>query len=409
MIGLMFFDFQMISVAEIAFFDYNRIRSFQSKFILSLFLSMIMLSLILFEFLKGLVLIYKKSKEIETSNSLKREEKKDVLDQEEQVRDGEDSEEEAGESPNNQMILEKYTEVIDMSIGGPLAAKMVFIVGDIRFFVVQVVISSLQHLNRTQSSIVLSINGCYLIYFIRVLFGGKVFSSKLMLVKEIAQEVSIMVLISTITVFSFTEKSDFNSSKTYKAMEFLAIFSIIGVCAGEFVILLTDLFTTLRASCKRKPKKKIERKEIIDKVGVFELDSPEEDELKNSKKLNKKRSRINSNLALFGKGSKKSRISSTGDCRKEWFESEQSLQKQKNQRERNERDRLELFKGGEFFKTGRVKQNYDKVGEGGLNRQINITVQKKAKKRVNRTRKGFGKQKNVKYSQNDQWNFEEKK
>ena len=59
MIGLMFFDFQMISLAEVAFFDYNKMRSFSWKFIFSLILSMFVLGLIIVEFLKAIILLDK--------------------------------------------------------------------------------------------------------------------------------------------------------------------------------------------------------------------------------------------------------------------------------------------------------------------------------------------------------------
>ena len=80
---------------------------------------------------------------------------------------------------------------------------------------IQLVVITLQHLNRSQSAIVLLINLGYFIGFVWALCTTRVYRSKVYAFKEVVQEICLMVLISTITLFSFTEKSDFSSSGAY--------------------------------------------------------------------------------------------------------------------------------------------------------------------------------------------------
>ena len=394
LIGLMFFDFQMISVTEVAFFDYNRIRVLDFKFTYSLILSVFNLVLILIEFLKAIILINERRRRIKESKSGEVENKRtDTLNEEEEKK-------RLNYNPNDEMIIEKYTESL---AEGQQEGVLLFLNGDIRFFVIQVVIASLQHLNRSQSAIVLAINGGYLIYFIRVLLRERVFATKILLVKEIAQEVSIMVLISTITIFSFTEHTDFHGSNTYKAMELLAIFSIIGVCGAEFIILIKDILMTLKSCCKRSSKNK-QKNEVISKYGVFEMGNQEEKGLKDKKEQKKVENQTTNHKVLFEKASKKEKEFNLNNNNK-IHGSDLSLNHRNNKI--GEYNPMDLFKRED---RGGPQQNRETQN---LNKNINITVQKKRKRKVNKTFKGFKSKNNKKRvfkgatSKNDEWNFEE--
>ena len=392
LIGLMFFDFQMISIAEIAFFDYSRIRSFEPKFIFSLVLSVVNLALILSEFLKAILAINKKLRSEKRINEKKSKNRDKMISG---SREREDEEEdERSDSPNNEMIMEKYTEVIDTSQGNQRGRWVLILVGDVRFFVIQIIIVSLQHLNRSQSAIVLVINIGYLVYFTRVLLGGKVFKLKIYLIKEIAQEVSIMVLLSTITVFSFTEKSDFNKSKSYTGMELLAIFSIIGACGGEFLILASDLLGSLIESCRRKPQKS--KNEILGKEKIFWGNRHEDNVLKHDRETSKAGT-VNSTQGLFGKVSV-------------------STKKRENPK-RSSQELLEDFEGNLKSRTDfcgensqyKYFENKKDESEGNTKKSINITIQKKKKNKVSFThkQKGFRTKTNGQKHQIGGWNFGE--
>ena len=57
-----------------------------------------------------------------------------------------------------------------------------------------------------------------------------------------------MLVLVSITIFSFTEKSSFSSSIGYKILEILAVVSIIGAAGSELVMLLTAMCETI-TSC----------------------------------------------------------------------------------------------------------------------------------------------------------------
>ena len=78
-----------------------------------------------------------------------------------------------------------------------------------------------------------------------------------------------MVFISTITLFSFTEKTKFSTSLTYKLVEYLTIAAIIGACGAELVTLVAELAEQLISVAKNLQKnskrQKIDRIEEIAK------------------------------------------------------------------------------------------------------------------------------------------------
>ena len=249
MIGLMFFDYQAICVAEIAFFDYKRVGKIEAKFKYSLFLSILILFLIVSEILSSVIIIPHQIK-MKTNGTKKRKEK--IIE---------------SQNPSNQIIFEKYTEVINLDQSKHQQYHLLIVIGDVRFFMFQVVVVSLQHLNRSQSLLVVLINLAYFIYFVRALMVVKVFKSKAFTIKQLIQEICIMVFLSTITLFSFTENTKFSDSVIYKWIEYITIASIIGACGAEFVTLVAELggqlFSSLNLKCIQNLKKRENRiKEI---------------------------------------------------------------------------------------------------------------------------------------------------
>ena len=229
LIGLMFFDFQMISATEISFFDYRRILTTKLKYLGSLLLSILIIILILDDVLKGFLLIQKRIKN-------EKNEKKDQF------------------STNDELVLDKYTEGINTTSQG--IHNYLGLILNIRFFLIQILISSLQLLNRTQALLILVVNFVYLAFLIRVVWSSIVFSSKLMFVKECVQESCIMLVLVSICIFSFTEKSSFSSSTVYKVLELVAVVSISGAAGSELLMLLTAMCETL-ASCMKTNTEKV--------------------------------------------------------------------------------------------------------------------------------------------------------
>ena len=119
---------------------------------------------------------------------------------------------------------------------------------------IQLVIASLQLLNRTQAAVVLLIDICFFIYFIRIVCSKTVFSSKFILTKVFVQECCIMMALITITLFSFTEKTDFSSSPLYSLIEIVTILSIIGAAGADFLVVLVELFEEIKSWCRKSKK-----------------------------------------------------------------------------------------------------------------------------------------------------------
>ena len=58
-----------------------------------------------------------------------------------------------------------------------------------------------------------------------------------------------MAVLLVLTLFSFTEKSNFSSSTTYTVIEMVAVFSVIGAAGSEFLALLSSAFETIAKCC----------------------------------------------------------------------------------------------------------------------------------------------------------------
>ena len=244
MIGLVFYDFQMICSTEVAFFNYSGIRNIPEKFIFSLMISLFVVTLIVSDFGQAFVLI---KRGWMTKNG------------------GSGG---IGLSSNERLVLERYTEGVNMKCKG--VHNYFTLISNIRFFLIQIVISSLQLLNRTQALLILLINLCFFVFFVKVACSVPTFSSKLMLIKEWVQECCIMVVLMTITLFSFTEKTDFSNSIFYQMMEVVAVVSMIGAAGSEFIILCSSILESFK-SCyiKRKRVSKIQESKNrteIDKI-----------------------------------------------------------------------------------------------------------------------------------------------
>ena len=242
LIGVLFFDFLNISVAEIAFSDFHKLKNANSKFLLSLLLSMLIYFLLIAEFVTAWtsISIHRiKTEKEDKVDSLEKSKKKEMK----------------NEAPRVKMLVEKYTEGLTIVNQDPRNVKYLMLISNIRFFMMQLVIVALQHLNRTQSVIFFFLNLSYFVYFIWLLQVANVFESNIYMIKEVIQEGCIMVFIGTITLFSFTEKSKFSSSDIYKLIEWVAIFSILGACGAEFVIFISEIGSEMLEAGKSLSKK----------------------------------------------------------------------------------------------------------------------------------------------------------
>ena len=258
LIGMVFYDFQMICSTEVAFFNYSRIRQESAKYLFSLMLSVFILVLIIRDFFQAYSVIRRRLL------------KKDIK-----------------LFTNERMVLERYTEGVNMNYTG--IHNYIILIGNMRFFLIQIIISSLQLLNRTQALLVMIINLCFFVFFINVVCSSLALSSTLMLAKECIKEGCIMVVLLTITLFSFTEKSGFSSSVYYQVIEILAVVSMIGAAGSEFIILCSSIIGSLTTLCLRqKSISKVEQaKTQNDKNKILQPRTRESEKIKVQKVENK--------------------------------------------------------------------------------------------------------------------------
>ena len=241
LLGLVFFDDQMISFAEIAFYDYSTFRKWTPKLFLSLMISYGILILIGREFYQGFKLI-KENKDLLISESDEDGKKVDTI------------------ALGERLVIEKYTEVVNLESYGP--HWYFSLMDSLRFSVIQLVIASLQLLNRTQALIVLVIDLVFFHYFVMLACKHDIFRSNYLMDKTIIQECCILMFLITITLFSFTEDSDFSSSLTYKVIEVVAIIGIVGTIVAELIILIVEIYLKFSESCRKliRSKKKLNSK-----------------------------------------------------------------------------------------------------------------------------------------------------
>ena len=234
LIGMVFFEILLISSVEISTFDVNKIGDISLKFILSLFLSMIILTLIISELLDAYIIL--KTEIFSKKVCQDRNEKKPKQ-----------------TSFEEELLLDKYTEGIEINEKTG-SHNYLILVQIIRFSVIEIIIGSLQLLNRTQALLVFTVNLSYLCYFIKVAMSAiRIHTTRLGYIKDSVQEGCIMVALFTITIFSFTEKISFSESVVYKMIELVAGLSIVGAIGSEFVLLCRSMWITF-TSCKRRSK-----------------------------------------------------------------------------------------------------------------------------------------------------------
>ena len=64
-----------------------------------------------------------------------------------------------------------------------------------------------------------------------------------------------MVLMATITLFSFTEDSEFSSSSVYKVIEVITIMTMFITAGAEFVVVAINIYWDMTKCCRKKLKK----------------------------------------------------------------------------------------------------------------------------------------------------------
>ena len=218
-------------------FDYSRLRNTELKYLVSLAMSYFLLILMGFDLLRGFNLLRNHNFQLKTSK--------------------ENEEKEPRMTESDKQLFEKYSETINMTVSGN--HRYFSLVDSLRFSAIQLAIVSLQLLNRTQALIILIVDILFFCYFVALACRVDIFKKDYMMDKTVIQECCILIFLVAVTLFSFTEDSEFSSSTTYTVIEIAAVVSIIVAAGFELGM---GIFATyaqfsrfLRRSKRRKSKK----------------------------------------------------------------------------------------------------------------------------------------------------------
>lgn len=98
----------------------------------------------------------------------------------------------------------------------------------VKHFIIQFMIASLQVLGSVQITLIFLVESFYLGYFLieTLKKKRKIFQLKVMFLKTLVEEISIFVLLLTILIYHYTEKTDFIYSTFYNILEWAAFISI---------------------------------------------------------------------------------------------------------------------------------------------------------------------------------------
>ena len=331
LMGLVFFDFQLICANEISMFDYSKIRQTPWRFVLSMLLSMLTMVQIVYEYHQAMVIIKrsgdqiqadldreeeeaerkkkeerakrrqkiidklvakkrakngglrneKKVEEIEeketgkgpkdvpegknedkSKNIIKNDENEPKNDQNQEPKklDSKTEKDEKKEEkvqpmarvvPNHRLIFQKYTEAIIYTEKKYKGTNYLMVYDSIRFFIIQIIIGTLQLLSRTQAALALLVNFVYYIYFIKTIATNSVFKSKFIAIKTIFQESCMLIVMATMTLFTFTQNTKFVKSPIYSTIEIFTLLGILGAAGAEFLVLASELLGSIKDWCKK--------------------------------------------------------------------------------------------------------------------------------------------------------------
>ena len=185
-----------------------------------------------------------------------------------------------------------------------------------------------------------------------------------------------MVFISTITLFSFTEKTKFSTSQVYKWIEYLTIAAIIGACGAELATLVTELAEQFISGIKNLRKDRIKQKmSMKEQIAKGEK---EDKWILDLEDTNKVKSNVESSEGFD-----------------ERFGTSNLLLRKKDKLLRGKAGLLRKLNGGKKnLNSADLKKNQISLFEKGMShgkRKVDISVKQKSRKHQNWTKSGLRK------------------
>ena len=238
--GVFFYQYQLICLAEIAMIDYERIPDpqFRAGFFASLFLSITLLVVMVLDIVDNFLVVKKL--------------RKTVTGDEQRVK----IEPDQNMSINMRFTLERLTGVLNLEESSNESYYKIPALETLRFFLIQILIATLQLLNKTQCVLVFFTNLALFVYFFRALLTTKVYKSMFITLKAAVLEICLMILVTTMVVFALADNTGFSDSWLHKVLEQGAVIAILGAVGAEFVNLVVETIQQFIVIFKRcQPKK----------------------------------------------------------------------------------------------------------------------------------------------------------
>jgi hypothetical protein len=135
----------------------------------------------------------------------------------------------------------------------------IFLVRDrIRWVFFQMMIATLQLLNRTQILIITILDVIYVIIAFSNLRRKRIFENIWITMKVICQECAILFFLIVLTIFSYTENSDFSSTKTFDVLETMVFISVIVAIAAEVLSIVGAMVVSIIQAITKKKNNQLE-------------------------------------------------------------------------------------------------------------------------------------------------------
>lgn len=235
--NIFYFDFEFVAVSELAFHEINTTQPFYLN--LSYVMSVFMINILVFESLNSFVL-FNKLKKLDGSKAALKKYKESLGYLDEQ-------------------LFDKYCE--GMNLLAIRRGSIFMWMMNFRFIMMIVLIVCFQIMNSTQIALLVLGNGIYFVYFMIKVFKFEIFDSKILKIKFLTQEVSIMVLLTLYLFFDLTESTDIKGNLLGDFLEYLAIVSVLLTALSELLHAMYCIGLQVHQSikkCREKKKNSVE-------------------------------------------------------------------------------------------------------------------------------------------------------
>ena len=257
LISILFYDFQLICLTELAFADPKKLGSHSIKFIISWFASLAIVTITVREQIQGFMLMRSTTLQMTKTKKINKKIKNNNMGQ--KVKNNNINNNKL--TFNDEMVIEKFSQGLATGVDG---LTMLFnVIDSVRFTLMLVVICSLQQLEKSQVVILVIISTFYLIYFCVVVESRlRFFNSEVIKVKFFVQEACILITAIGLCVFSYKNGTAWSKTIAYRFLQTLVLISVAVAFLLEFFVVLRECYRGLKDLCRKKKRSKTAAREV---------------------------------------------------------------------------------------------------------------------------------------------------